>query len=85
MQSGFAGLHSCFFRTNGNGEKENNTYPQIYDVFELAIFFLKYKYINKNNRNLEEDSVNLNKILGYMHLINYYANKNTFQEYNIQA
>jgi len=68
-----------------NGEKASKTYPQIFDVLELAIYFLKYKIDNKNSRNLLEDRDNLNYILTNIHLANYYCNKNLSSEYNIQV
>ena len=60
--------------------------PQIYDVLEMAIYFLKYKINNpKSIRNLEEDQDKLNYILNHLHFANYYSNLDTLQLYKIQA
>ena len=68
-----------------NGKK-NKTSPQIYDVLELAIYFLKYRITYSNSaRNLQEDKDNLDYILKYVHYANFYGNKNISQKYNIQS
>ena len=65
------------------------TVPQIYDVLEMAIYFLKYKINNqKSTRNLQEDDEDvkkLNYILNHLHYANYYSNQDYGQLYNIQA
>ena len=64
------------------------TVPQIYDVLEMAIYFLKYKINNqKSTRNLQEDEdiKKLNYILNHLHYANYYSNQDYGQLYNIQA
>ena len=69
--------------------KENNGISsQIYDVLELALYFLKYKIEDtKNIRNLEEKEYyekNLNYIIDNLHYANYLGNKDISQGYNIQ-
>ena len=64
------------------------TVPQIYDVLEMAIYFLKYKINNqKSARNLQEDEdvKKLNYILDHLHYANYYSNQEFGQLYNIQS
>ena len=65
--------------------KEKNTTTQIYDVLELAIYFLKYRITNSGStRNLKDDKNDLDYILKYAHLAHFYGNKDINQEYNIQ-
>ena len=65
------------------------TVPQIYDVLELAIYFLKYQIDNKKSkRNLQEDDEDvkkLNYIITHLHYSNYYGNQDINQEYSIQV
>ena len=43
--------------------KSKKATPQIYDVLELSLYFLKYKIIySESPRNLQEDKDNLNYI-----------------------
>ena len=68
-------------------EKTKNSTPQIYDVLNMAIFFLKYKITYQKLRSLQEDKDkdDLNYILKYLHYANFYGNKDTEQDYNIQT
>ena len=60
-------------------------YSQIYDILELAIYFLKYKITKPiSTRSLQEDKDNLNYILKYIHYCHFYGNRNITQDYNIQ-
>ena len=60
---------------------------QIYDVIELAVFFLYYKINNSNQRirNLEEYNDTLQYIIENAHYANYMANKGITYNYNIQT
>ena len=65
-------------------KKNNSTSPQIYDVIELAIYFLYYN-INKKRyrmRNLQENKIKLKTIIEDAHYMNYLSNKNKTFNYN---
>ena len=66
-----------------------NTVAQIFDVMELAIYFLKEKILNSHRlRNLEEenkDRKDLNKILNNLHYLNVKANYNHTGNFKIQT
>ena len=68
-------------------ERTKNSTPQIYDVLNMAIFFLKYKITYQKLRSLQEDKDkdDLNYIMKYLHYANFYGNKDTEQDYNIQT
>ena len=73
-------------------EKGKTTSSQIFDVLELALYFLKYLINNSQSpRNLQEEAKiqnykkNLTYILNNLHLAHYYGNKNMTQDYNIQT
>ena len=64
------------------------TVPQIFDVVELAIYFLNYRINNKKLRNLQEvdyDRKSLDFLLNNLHYINYQANINSTTNYKIQT
>ena len=64
------------------------TVPQIFDVVELAIYFLSYRIKNKKLRNLQEmdnDRKNLDYLLNNLHYINVQANINSTTNYKIQT
>ena len=66
--------------------KNNKTVSQIYDVLELAIYFLKYQIMYpKSIRNLQEDQEKLDYFVKNLHYVNYYGNKDLNQDYSIQA
>ena len=71
-----------------NSAKNNNsTFNQIYDVIELAIYFLYYniKFNNQRIRNLEEYQNNLKYIVDNAHYSNYISNINMTVNYNMQS
>ena len=65
------------------------TFPQIFDVVELAIFFLNHRITNnKKLRNLQEtenDINRLNYLLNNLHYVYVQANLNSKQNYKIQT
>ena len=68
--------------------ENNGSVSQIYDVLELALYFLKHKIGDtKTIRSLEEkkDIENLIYIRDKLHYANYLANKDMSQGYNIQT
>ena len=66
-----------------------STVPQIFDVLEMAIYFLYYRIRNgKSLRNLQEVTSaknNLTYILKYLHYVNAKANSNSKSNYKIQS
>ena len=59
--------------------------PRIYDVIELAVYYLYYNInINRNLRNLQENRIKLDDILYKAHQLNYFANRNLDSNFNIQ-
>ena len=66
-----------------------NTVAQIFDVMELAIYFLKEKISNSRRlRNLEEENSyrkQLNKILNNLHYLNVKSNSNYNGNFKIQT
>ena len=70
---------------------DKNTSAQIFDVLELAIYFLKYKITNSQrlrnlqDSNIQNDKENLKYILNYIHYAHFYGNKVINQNYNIQT
>ena len=64
-----------------------NTVPQIFDVVEMALCFLKYRIDNsKGLRRLDEDNdrKNLNYLVNNLHYVNVKANNST-RNYKIQT
>ena len=70
-------------------KKGRETVPQIFDVIELAIYFLNYRINNqKDLRNLEEeinDKEKLEYILDNLHYIYVQAHMNTVHNFKIQS
>ena len=68
---------------------EKKTVPQIFDVMELAIYFLKERILNHRNlRNLqeeEEDREKLDKIINNLHYLNVKANNASTGNFKIQT
>ena len=70
---------------------DKNTTSQIFDVLELAIYFLKYKITNSQrlrnlqDGNIQNDKEHLKYILNYTHYAHFYGNKVINQNYNIQT
>ena len=66
-----------------------NTVSQIFDVMELAIYFLKERILyHRNLRNLQEENnyrEDLNKILNNLHYLNVKANWNHTGNFKIQT
>lgn len=67
-------------------DKDLKVYNTIYDVIELAIYYLYYeiKQNNKKIRNLQAED-NLNFLLDIAHFLNYKSNKDIQYNYNIQT
>ena len=67
-----------------NGTK-TEVYPQVFDMIELALYFLKYKiFKDTNKRNLNEEKNNLDFVLNNLHYVNFQGNRNMSREYYIQ-
>ena len=68
---------------------EKKTVPQIFDVMELAIYFLKERILNHRNlRNLQEeeqDREKLDKIINNLHYLNVKANNASTGNFKIQT
>ena len=63
---------SATIKTIKNDLNNHSTKQQIYDIVELAVYFLKYKTINQRLRNLEDNDYlpKLNYILDNAHYFN---------------
>ena len=64
------------------------TLPQIFDIIELALAFLRYRINNSNNlRNLQtiNDKENMINILDNLHYLNVMGNINKTHEFKIQT
>ena len=66
-------------------ENNKTTVSQIYDVLEMALYFLKHKINHPQSiRNLQDDKGKLEYIRDHLHYANYYGNIQNTQNYNIQ-
>ena len=66
--------------------KTKKASPKLFDIIELAIYFLYYKISNINNlRALQAYENDLDYLLESAHYINIYQNKNNIQPYSIQS
>ena len=68
-------------------KQNNSTSLQIYDVIELAVYFLYFNIKNKRYRmrNLQEYQNSLQTILENVHYLNYISNRDKTFNYNFQT
>ena len=78
---------SATIKTIRNDLNLNSARQQIYDIIELAVYFLKYKINIQRLRNLEDQDSRsqLNYILDNAHYLNYLINRQNNVNYNIQS